>query len=126
MPQTRTEQFDIVGYADEPAGGVAKVFSFNRGERWARALKALGLSWLVAAATVFIPVAHFLLVPGFFFFGIYAFVSRVRTEEVTARIQGICPDCGAEQDFEVGGKWTLPRSLACRACGRTLRATAGL
>ncbi len=126
MPEARTEQFSIVGYADGPAGGAAEVYSFSRGERWARALKGLGLSWLVAAGTVFIPVAHFLLVPGLFFFGIYVCVARVRTEEVTRRIHGICPDCGVEQDFEVGGKWRLPRSLACRACGRTLQATSGL
>ncbi len=124
MPEARAEQFDIVGYADGPAGGEAQVFSFNSGERWARALKGLGLSWLVAAGTVFIPVAHFLLVPGFLFFGIYVFVSRLRAHEVTMRIHGVCPDCGEEQDFEVGGKWALPRSLACRACGRTLRAVA--
>jgi hypothetical protein len=126
VPDTRTEQFDILGYADGPAGGAAEVFSFSREERWARALKGLGFSWLVAAGTVFIPIAHFLLVPGFFFLGIYVFVSRVQTEEITTRIYGICPDCEVEQEFEAGGTWTLPRSLACRPCGRTLRATSGL
>ena len=124
MPEARAEQFDILGYADAPGGGSAEVLSFNKGERWGRALKGLGLSWLVAAGTVFIPVAHFLLVPGFFFFGIDVFVSRVRTAEITTRIHGICPDCGAAQDFERGGKWVLPKSLACGECGRTLRAVA--
>jgi hypothetical protein len=124
MPETRTEQLRIMGYADAPAHGLAEVFSFNKEERWGRALKGLGLSWLVAAGTAFIPVAHFLLVPGFFFFGMHVFASRVRTKEVTARIHGICPDCEVEQEFEAGGKWTLPRSLACGECGRTLRAHA--
>jgi hypothetical protein len=123
MPEERTEQFRLTGYSDASTPGSATVLSFNKGERWGRALKGLGVSWLVAAGTVFIPVAHFLLVPGFFLFGIYVFVSRMRTVEITSSIRGRCPDCTAEQDFETGGPWGLPRSLACGECGRTLRAT---
>ena len=124
MPDARTVQFDIVGYADAPASGSAEVFSFNKGERTRRALKGMELSWLVAAGTVFIPLAHFLLVPGFFLFGLYVFGSRMRTAAITTGIHGICPDCEVEQDFEAGGKWMLPRSLTCGECGRALRAMA--
>ena len=126
MPEERTEQFRLTGYSDASTSGSAKVLSFNKGERWGRALKGLGLGWMVAAATVFIPVAHFLLVPGFFSYGIFIFVSRMRTAEITASVQGACPDCTAEQDFEAGGRWVLPRSFACRECGRTLQATVHL
>ena len=73
---------------------------------------------------MFIPVAHFLLVPGFFLFGVHVFLSRMRTADVTTSIRGTCPDCATEQDFEMGGPWGLPRSLACAECGRTLRANA--
>ena len=122
----RTERFEIRGFAADPAEGVAEVLSFSKRERTRRASKGLGLSWLVAAGTVFIPVAHFLLVPGFFLFGIYVFASRMRVTEITARVQGSCPDCASEQAFESGGRWELPRSMTCGACGRTLRATVGL
>lgn len=125
MPETRSEQFEIKGYAPEPGSGSAEVLSFNRGERAQRALKGLGLSWLVAAGTFFIPVAHLLLVPAFFLFGIYVFVSRMRAEEVATRVIGSCPDCGAAQEFDTGGKWRLPRSLSCGECARTLRAVSG-
>jgi hypothetical protein len=124
MPEMRTEQFQLRGFSDRPGFGSAEVLSFNKGERTRRAFKGLGMSWLVSGGTVFIPVAHFFLVPGFFLFGIYVFVSRMRVAEITTRIHGACPDCEAEQDFEAGGRWELPRSMTCRACARTLRAVA--
>ena len=126
MPETRTEGFQLEGFSARPVVGSAEILSFDNRERLGRSLKGLGWSWVVSAGTVFIPVAHFLLVPGFFLFGIYVFVSRMRTTEITTRVHGTCPDCGSEQDFEAGGRWELPRSMTCGECGRMLRATVGL
>ena len=123
MPEARTERFEIRGFAEASSEGFADVLSFNKGERMRRALKGLGISWLAGFGGLFIPVAHFLLVPGFFLFGIYVFVTRLKTEEITTKVAGICPDCAVEQEFEAGGTWGLPRSMACVGCGRTLRAT---
>ncbi len=122
----RTDRFRITGYAPEPTVGSADIVAFAPQERLARALKGLGMSWLVAAGTIFIPVGHFLLVPGFFLFGIYVFVSRFRATELTRDVRGPCPDCGREQRFDVSGRWSLPRSLDCTECGRALRATSEL
>ena len=124
MPATRHEAFSIAGYADHVTDGTATVLSFDSRERWSRALQGLGLSWLVAAGTAFIPVGHFLLVPGFFLFGIYVFTARLRTGEITVGMRGMCPDCGSDQAFDPGGTWILPRTLTCGECGRALRATA--
>lgn len=122
MVEERVDAFTIEGYGGEPTEGVAEVVSFDRRARWARALGGLGVSWGVGAGAVFIPVAHFLLVPGAFLFGLYLFASRMQTPEITRRVHGTCPDCGVEQDFEAGGAWKLPRSLRCGSCSRSLRA----
>jgi uncharacterized protein involved in cysteine biosynthesis len=46
-------------------------------------LKGLALAWGAAAVSVFIPVAHFLLVPGFAVAGVVIFVKRMRDREAT-------------------------------------------
>jgi len=118
----RTESFAIHGYAAEPTHGSATVESFPRAVRLRRAVKGLATAWGLAVVSVFIPVAHLLLVPGFVIGGIVTFVLRARQPDRVRAVHGKCPDCGSEQDFEPGGRWVLPRDLTCRSCWRTLRA----
>ena len=96
--------------------------TFDRTARWRRAARGLAKWWLVALVTVFIPVAHFVLVPGFGLFGLYVFFRRFRESVVPTSVTGICPDCQTEQQFEVDGQWVLPKTLTCRNCHRGLTA----
>ena len=118
----RTELFAIHGYAEEPTHGSATVESFPTAVRMRRAVKGLAIAWGLAVVSVFIPVAHLLLVPGFVIGGIVTFFLRIRQPDSVRAVHGTCPDCGNEQDFEPGGRWVLPRDLTCRSCWRTLRA----
>jgi predicted RNA-binding Zn-ribbon protein involved in translation (DUF1610 family) len=120
----RSEVLSIVGYGDDTGTGVAEVVVYDGPARVKRALAGLALSWGAALAGLFIPVAHFLLVPGFLIFGIIVFVSRMRVRVRAESVHGTCPDCGAEQDFEAAGAWSLPRRLDCTHCGRSLTARA--
>jgi hypothetical protein len=86
-----------------------------------RALKGLGTFWAAALGSVFIPVAHFLLVPSFGLYGIYTFFQRVRADQIAVKVEGTCPDCGRAQKFDTGGRWSVPRTVACRYCQRSLR-----
>lgn len=113
------------GYADEPTTATVKVVSFARGARLRRAATALAVSWLLAAATMLIPVAHLFLVPGLLVAGIVLFVKRSRARQVVQSATGTCPDCGAEQTLDLSGRWTLPQELACRECQRRLVLNAG-
>ena len=72
-------------------------------------------------SSVFIPVAHFLLVPSFALFGVYTFFERLSTREVVLAAQGVCPDCGKPQQLDISGRWHLPRRVACRHCQRPLQ-----
>jgi hypothetical protein len=49
--------------------GIAQIQEWNQKERLKRALKTLGISWGLAIVSVLIPLAHFILVPGFLLAG---------------------------------------------------------
>jgi hypothetical protein len=80
----------------------------------------LAKCWGLAALSLFIPVAHAVLVPGFLGFGLYQFVQRAGTRELACEARGTCPDCGAEQALEVASRWRVPQDIACAACHRGL------
>ncbi len=125
MPQTkdrRSESFLLVGYRNTPTMGRATVTRLDGATRTLRALKALGVCWALAGLSVFIPVAHLLLVPGFALLGIFLFVGRMRTGEIVTNMRAPCPDCGAQQVFEAGSGWELPKRVACSKCSRSLTA----
>ena len=77
-----------------------------------RAVKGLAGFWGAMVVSVFIPVAHFVLVPSFFLVGIWQGVRRLKTAELVRGAHGRCPDCGAEQDFELGSA-RVPQSVSC-------------
>jgi len=119
---SRIEPFLLDGYGENSTRGTATVTSFHRADRLARAGKGLALAWGAALAGAFIPVAHFLLVPGFAVVGVVIFVKRIRDREATRAVHGTCPDCGHEQDFDFSESWRPPGHLDCGNCGRLLRA----
>jgi hypothetical protein len=119
----RRQEFLLNGFTQPPGHGSATVITYDRPARWHRALKALGKWWGIALLSVFIPVAHFVLVPSFFLFGLYQFSQRLGAVEVPADAHGKCPDCGAEQPLELATEWRVPQLVTCRQCHRGLRLT---
>ncbi len=123
MPRSRIEKFVLTGYGDSTTAGEATVVHFDGGERMARAGKGLAMAWGAALASVFIPVAHFLLVPGFFLAGLVVFVKRMRRKVVVDTVRGACPDCNHDQSFDTANDWCLPMHLTCANCSRLLTAS---
>lgn len=120
---TETHTYQLTGYSPTPAEASVTIRSFDRRERVQRALKGLATFWGAALGSVFIPVAHFLLVPSFALYGAYTFFERLGASQIVTAAQGTCPDCGTPQKLETGGRWQLPRTVACRHCQRALRIT---
>ena len=118
----RTEAFELSGYSDRSTVGTAEVVSFDRAARFKRALGGLAGFWGAAIVAAFIPVAHFVLVPGLILTGLIVFVSRWRRTEATLSMKGRCPDCDTAQIFDADGPWYLPRHVTCPGCSRTLKA----
>lgn len=118
---TETLTLHLSGYSGAPTTATVTVQSFDRRERVRRALQGLGKFWAAAIGSVFIPVAHFLLVPGFALFGAFTFFERLNAAQVVTAAHGTCPDCGREQKLEIGGRWRVPRDVTCTSCQRSLR-----
>lgn len=113
--------YPLSGYGGRSSRARVRVITYSRAGRVRRATAALAGWWAVALGAVFIPVAHFVLVPGFLAYGLYCFVTRVRAEQVAVDGKGTCPDCGCEQTLDVAGRWRVPRFISCRQCQRSLR-----
>ena len=105
------------GFAPRP--GTAVVIEQSTGERVGRAFAGLGMFWALALGGLFIPVAHFILVPTFLAAGIIMAVKRSREDRRLAEVRGPCPRCGAQQTFKAGGRFESGRSLDCPACHGT-------
>ena len=118
---SREQYFVLTGFSGEPTRGSCTVLSFDRAGRWQRALRTVGKWWGLAFLCVFIPVAHFVLVPTFLALGLYQFTQRLGTSELTLKARGTCPDCGVEQALEVAPHWRVPQQVACTECHRGLK-----
>lgn len=116
---TRRQLLSLSGYHGDPTAAALVVTTFDRGQRMRRAVKGLAGFWAAMVVSVFLPVAHFVLVPSFFIAGIWQFLRRLKTSEVVGGARGRCPDCGAEQDFELGSA-RFPQGVQCRSCHRGL------
>jgi hypothetical protein len=112
--------YAVTGYGGGRTIATVSVESFARPERVRRALKGIATWWAAALGGVFIPVAHFVIVPSLALVGVYTFFERLGAAEVATAAQGVCPDCGREQQLDVAGPWRVPRDFACRHCQRSL------
>lgn len=115
MPQVEVP-ISLTAFGFEPRPATAVVIEQSTGERVGRVLAGLGMFWALALGGLFIPVAHFVLVPAFLVAGVIMAIRRSREDRRLVLVRGACPRCGAEQAFEGGGRFENGRSLDCPAC----------
>lgn len=65
-------------------------------DKKSHALKALGICWGLSLVTIPLPPIHWVTVPGFFLFGIYYSLRKLREPEHFEEIAFPCPECGKE------------------------------
>lgn len=106
----------LTAFGFEPRPGTAQVIEQSTAERVGRAFAGLAMFWALALLGLFIPVAHFILVPTFLTAGIVMAVKRSREERRLTLVRGACPRCGKSQAFKAGGRFASGRSLDCPAC----------
>jgi hypothetical protein len=97
--------------------GTATVVVHRVGRRIGRALLTLGVCWTLAVAAVFIPLAHFVLVPGFLIGGVIFAMIRVRQTWMFQNVRGPCPRCRVEQTFVPAGRSRGEWRVDCPNCG---------
>jgi hypothetical protein len=107
-------------FGASPTPVVVTVVPQPLARRIGRALLAAATFFLLAVAAVFIPLAHFVLVPGLAIAGVVVAASKLREDRRLARIQGRCPRCRTEMDVAPGGRFRAGRTLECPHCLNTL------
>ena len=113
----------LSAFGAPPRRVIVTVVQPSAGQRLARAFKAGGIFWAVAAGCVFLPGLHFVLVPGFLVVGVAAGFKHLRDEEIVSSVHGPCPRCGVEQTFAAGNRLTPSWSLDCPSCHTNLSLT---
>ena len=113
----------LTAFGATPRDATATVVNQAPRCRLARALTALGTFWGIALVVLFIPVAHFILVPTFVTAGIVMAILRAREDRRLLRVHGACPRCGIEQAFAAGGRLSREVRLDCPHCHNGLRCT---
>lgn len=121
MSTAETRPILIENDAGATRAGTLRVRVFSNRERALRALKMLGIMWGVALATVFIPIAHFVLVPGFFIAGPVAAVLRYRVVESMEAAAGECPTCGRAMTVPLDPAARLPLWTYCEPSNDPIR-----
>lgn len=118
---TQTEIRAIVIENDSgDAAGTLHVRCFDTRDRILRALAALGTMWLLALVSVLIPVAHFVLVPGFLLAGPVVAFMRFRVTEINEMVVGPCPTCGDPMTIEMDASDHLPMWTYCPPAGHPI------
>ncbi len=101
--------------ARKRSAGEVRIEHWTRAQRLLRAAKRWGFLWALAVVSVLIPVAHFVLVPGFLVAGPISAVARYRQKSGVIRGEGPCPNCGARLTIEArADSWPFYES--CQTC----------
>jgi len=97
-----------------------RVTAFTQQEQKMRALKSLFMFWAIAALCILIPIAHFVLVPGFFIGGIIVASRRWKLTEEGIDASGSCPACHDNVCIKLEKNAELPQWHACPECSNPL------
>lgn len=124
MIETET-QASLTAFGYPPCWVTAVIIEQTPPQRLGRALAGLGVCWALALGGLFIPVAHFILVPTFVVAGIVVAVKRAREVRRLLLLRGACPRCGAAPEFKPGGRFATGRSADCPKCHGTLTLVTG-
>lgn len=91
-------------------------------ERATRGLKTGGLLWLAAVFSVFVPILHFVLVPGFLLAGLIFGYASWHTRAELSHGEFVCPNCKRTNTLPRMGE-SFPYVTRCEGCSFTLTLT---
>lgn len=100
--------------------GRATVLDRSPPARIVRAALSLLALWVIAACCVFIPVAHFVLVPAFAMAGVVLAGFRIAEASSLMGAIGPCPRCQLERTFPPSGRYRNGGTIHCNRCGSLL------
>src|SRR3569623_958855 len=107
--------------AEQERVGVLRLQVISPQDRVMRAAKVWGLCWLLATITLFIPIAHFVLVPGFLLAGPIWAIKRYGVTLALEQVTGHCPNNGEEITLKLDPSDHLPMWTYCPGCNASLQ-----
>jgi hypothetical protein len=113
---------DLKSSADHHTKGTFHIKVLSRSERLARGWKAAGICLGIAVCSIFLPILHFFLVPGFLIAAPFSFSWMYSWESVILPCDVPCPSCGEPVHIKFNReKW--PFHEVCTHCHNELTAT---
>lgn len=124
MMSRGTRQLVVLIDGQKLAAGEVRVERWERPGRLLRAAKRWAALWGLAALSILVPVAHFVLVPGFLIAGPIAALVRYRQQSGVLGGEGTCPACGETMTMDAHeDEWPLWE--ICPACRASVRIEKG-
>ncbi len=112
----------LIGLEEKEKPGEVRIQQLNLALRALRALKLLGIYWGIAVVSVLVPIAHFVLVPGFLVAGLIIAGLALATKSLVLGGEGICPNCEAFLPIvQKKDKW--PLTDRCDQCHTNITIT---
>ncbi len=94
---------------------------FTSSQRIRRASQVWAIMWLLALASAFIPIAHFLLVPVFVIAGPTLGYLRYQQQHIPQAVEGQCPSCQQHFRLALDQRTTLPYRDVCPHCDKHIQ-----
>jgi hypothetical protein len=115
----------LTAFGAPPTPALITVVDLPGAARLRRAAAGLAACWGAAAVAVFLPILHFVLVPGLTVGGIVAAIVLGRQAQRVTEVRGRCPRCSSEERFEAGGRMQPTRRVDCPRCHTNVTLVAG-
>ena len=121
MASTETKIINVKDDKGAASDGVLHYTSYNPGDRMGRAVVVLVACLIGAAVTLFIPLAHFILVPIFLIAGPVMFFIRYKQDDAKEKVESSCPRCDEAVTLELEATDKLPKWVFCPKCDCSLQ-----
>lgn len=113
-------KIQATAYSDKIEYGTAEVLALSKDQLFFKALAYLTACWCTAIVCILVPALHFVLVPAFFFLGIFLAVRVTKQRHLILSGQITCPHCSQEVILlKSAADW--PHSEICQNCSSVLR-----
>jgi hypothetical protein len=106
----------LTAFGAVPTCALVTIGAQTVGRRVSRALRVAGTVWGAAVLAVFIPIAHFVLVPTLLVLGAVLGALRLRLDRIIVSVVGPCPRCGRDGEFPLDSRRVISQRLTCPGC----------